>query len=59
MLGLSDVEQRRAPNLMERLGLPLAAFGGRSPYRLSGGEKRRLSLASALVRAPELLVAPH
>jgi len=56
MLGLSDVEQRRAPNLMERLGLPLAVFGDRSPYRLSGGEKRRLSLACALVRAPELLV---
>jgi len=56
MLGLSETERRRVPRLMERIGLPLAAFGGRSPYRLSGGEKRRLSLACALVREPELLV---
>jgi energy-coupling factor transporter ATP-binding protein EcfA2 len=42
--------------LMTRLGLPLAAFGDRSPYTLSGGEQRRLSLAPALVREPRLLV---
>ena len=42
--------------LMERLGLPLAAFGERSPYTLSGGEQRRLSLVPALVRAPRLLL---
>ena len=41
---------------MDRLGLPLEAFGGRSPYRLSGGEQRRLSLVTALVRRPRLLV---
>jgi energy-coupling factor transport system ATP-binding protein len=48
---LDDVEP-----LMERLGLPLGEFGDRSPYRLSGGEQRRLSLASALVRDPAVLV---
>jgi len=42
--------------LMARLGLPLEAFGERSPYLLSGGEQRRLSLAPALTRAPRLLV---
>ena len=36
--------------------LPLDAFGERSPYKLSGGEARRLSLACTLVRAPGLLV---
>jgi energy-coupling factor transport system ATP-binding protein len=42
--------------LLERLGLPPAEFGGRSPYRLSGGEQRRLSLATAFLRRPDLLV---
>jgi energy-coupling factor transport system ATP-binding protein len=41
---------------MARLGLPLERFATRSPYRLSGGEQRRLSLACALVRAPSVLV---
>jgi energy-coupling factor transport system ATP-binding protein len=56
MLGLSDAERAAAPALMERLALPLDTFGERSPYRLSGGEARRLSLACTLVRAPGLLV---
>ena len=38
------------------LDLPLERFGGRSPFRLSGGEARRLSLAIALVRDPAVLV---
>ena len=56
MLGLTDAERATAPDLMERLGLPLEVFGARSPYRLSGGEARRLSLACTLVRSPGLLV---
>jgi energy-coupling factor transporter ATP-binding protein EcfA2 len=56
MLGLSDAERAAAPALMERLALPLDVFGERNPYRLSGGEARRLSLACTLVRAPGLLV---
>jgi energy-coupling factor transport system ATP-binding protein len=48
---LADAEE-----VLERLGLPPADFAGRSPYRLSGGEARRLSLAAALVRNPALLV---
>jgi energy-coupling factor transporter ATP-binding protein EcfA2 len=46
----------RAEALMARLGLPIEAFGDRSPYTLSGGEQRRLSLAPALLRSPRLLV---
>jgi energy-coupling factor transporter ATP-binding protein EcfA2 len=55
-LGLTEPERARAEDLMEQLGLPLATFSERSPYRLSGGEQRRLSLACVLVRRPELLV---
>ena len=36
--------------------LPLGTFGERSPYRLSGGEQRRLSLAVALIRRPGVLI---
>jgi len=56
MLGLGAAERAAAPALLERLRLPLDAFGSRNPYRLSGGEARRLSLACALVRRPDLLV---
>jgi len=56
MLGLSDEERAGVPALMERLALPLESFAERSPYRLSGGEARRLSLACTLVRASSLLV---
>jgi len=45
-----------AVRLMASLGLPLETFGLRSPYRLSGGEQRRLSLAPGLLRQPKLLV---
>jgi energy-coupling factor transporter ATP-binding protein EcfA2 len=55
-LGLRADELTAVPGLMEALGLPLGAFGERSPYTLSGGEKRRLSLACVLVRRPRLLV---
>ncbi len=56
MLGLSTDERAAASALMERLRLPLDVFGVRSPYRLSGGEARRLSLACTLIRRPGLLV---
>ena len=55
-LGLTPKEAALVPDLMHRLELPLGEFGSRSPYRLSGGEARRLSLAVALVRDPAVLV---
>ena len=56
MLGLDPADRAAVPSLLDRLRLPLQVFGARSPYRLSGGEARRLSLACALVRQPGLLV---
>ncbi|HXG26739.1 MAG TPA: ABC transporter ATP-binding protein [Candidatus Binatia bacterium] len=54
-LGLDREQVRFAHELCERLNLPLQTFADRSPYRLSGGEQRRLSLVTGLARRPLLL----
>jgi energy-coupling factor transport system ATP-binding protein len=54
-LGLEPDQVRYARELCDRLRLPLEQFGDRSPYRLSGGEQRRLSLVTGLARRPLLL----
>lgn len=56
VLGLTSDERARAAEVADALGLPLGRFGSRNPFTLSGGEQRRLSLASQLVRRPGLLV---
>jgi energy-coupling factor transport system ATP-binding protein len=43
-----------ADQLLERLGL--TAFAEANPYTLSGGQQRRLSVATALATAPRVLV---
>jgi energy-coupling factor transport system ATP-binding protein len=48
------VAERRADELLDRLHL--ASLAEANPYTLSGGEKRRLSVATALATAPDLLV---
>jgi energy-coupling factor transporter ATP-binding protein EcfA2 len=54
-LGLAETEAvARCVSELEQLGLGHLAQV--NPYRLSGGEKRRLSLATALVLQPRLLV---
>jgi energy-coupling factor transporter ATP-binding protein EcfA2 len=48
------VARATADALLERLGL--AAFADANPYTLSGGQQRRLSVATALATAPRVLV---
>jgi len=53
--GVGDVDaRRRADELLERLRLTHLAAA--NPFTLSGGEKRRLSVATALATAPALLI---
>lgn len=53
-MAVSGGEQARIDELLERLHLTHLA--GANPFTLSGGEKRRLSVATALVAAPALLL---
>jgi energy-coupling factor transport system ATP-binding protein len=41
---------------LQQVALPVESFGPRSPFELSGGEQRRLALASVLSYAPQVLV---
>jgi energy-coupling factor transport system ATP-binding protein len=49
-----DETARRVDSLLERLRL--SALAGANPFTLSGGEKRRLSVATVLVTRPPLLI---
>lgn len=51
---LPDASNRRIEDALERFGLTLVAAA--SPYSLSHGQKRRLSVATALISDPDLLV---
>lgn len=46
----------RVKRAMESVGLPYERYRDRSPFRLSGGEKRRVTMAGALVREPDILI---
>jgi cobalt/nickel transport system ATP-binding protein len=54
-MGLSEDEaQPRIHEIMDRLGI--AHLAERSPFRLSGGEKRLCAMAAVLVMRPEILL---
>ncbi|MBA5243395.1 ABC transporter ATP-binding protein [Corynebacterium haemomassiliense] len=53
-MALSGAPQERIDDLLRRLRLEHLVDA--NPFTLSGGEKRRLSVATALVNAPQLLI---
>jgi energy-coupling factor transport system ATP-binding protein len=56
-LGLPPAEVReRVAEALELVGLPPSRFAGRSPFALSGGERRRAALAGVLAMRPRCLV---
>ncbi len=51
-----DEIDRRVRRAMEVVGLPYDEFAGRSPFELSGGEKRRAAIAGVIAMEPRILV---
>ena len=55
LLDKEEVE-RRVRRAMEVVGLPYEEFAERSPFELSGGEKRRAAIAGVIAMEPKILV---
>ncbi|MCH5351102.1 MAG: energy-coupling factor transporter ATPase [Clostridiales bacterium] len=56
-LGLSvDEQKKRAREAIELVGLNYAEVAERSPFELSGGQKRRVALAGVIAMKPKILV---
>lgn len=52
----ADEIDRRIKRAMELVGLPYSEFSERSPFELSGGEKRRAAIAGVIAMEPKILV---
>jgi energy-coupling factor transport system ATP-binding protein len=56
-LGLDEDERyARAAEAMALVGLPYDEFAERSPFDLSGGQKRRVAIAGVIAMRPEVLI---
>ena len=56
-LGLdSDEVTFRVETALDRVGLPPSEYAARSPFRLSGGQMRRVAIAGVIALQPEYLV---
>jgi len=56
-LGLdADEVSQRVESALERVGLPASDYATRSPFRLSGGQMRRVAIAGVIALQPEYLV---
>lgn len=56
-LGLNDAEQKeRVKYSMELVGLDYQELKDKSPFELSGGQKRRVAIAGVIAMKPEVLI---
>jgi len=56
-LGLKEDEiEQRVKEAMELVGLDFEELKGRSPFELSGGQKRRVAIAGVLAMKPKILI---
>lgn len=56
-LGLNEEEvKRRVIDAMDIVGLDYETYKDRSPFELSGGQKRRVAIAGVLAMKPEVLI---
>nr|WP_308550940.1 energy-coupling factor transporter ATPase [uncultured Peptostreptococcus sp.] len=56
-LGLNELEvDRRVRKAMEDVGLDYDRFAEKSPFELSGGQKRRVAIAGVIAMHPEVLI---
>ncbi len=56
-MGLSqEVIEKRVSNVLSMVGLDPLTFKERSPFTLSGGEKRRLAIAVILAMRPDVII---
>ena len=56
-LGLDEAEiSKRVKNSMEAVGLDYETYKDKSPFDLSGGQKRRVAIAGVIAKNPEVLI---
>lgn len=56
-LGCGEEEtEKRVKSAMKFAGLDYDTFGGRSPFRLSGGQQRRVAIAGVIAMHPDFLI---
>ena len=56
-MGLEEADvQERVREALETVGLDYGTFASRSPFELSGGQKRRVAIAGVIAMRPEVLI---
>lgn len=56
-MGLSDEEiNKRVKTSMDLVGMSFEKYKDKSPFELSGGQKRRVAIAGVLAMSPEVLI---